>query len=168
MNGHQKKKKTPKPSISYFLLHSFSFKPCHSSCYWYDEYLYKELSATDREHSAWTFQRTWRKEKSFEFIHFKVVLIQIVLENKGNKSLSEEVEMTHWEQSLTWEASYVSAHEPGHKNHQKEHYRAGHHMHLRFKIWGNIKLTYIGHTCNRTLWSIISQIKNSVKASIHK
>lgn len=84
------------------------------------KYLHQELSTSDREHSAWTFQRTWRKEKSLEFTHFKVVLIQTVPENKGNTSLSEEVEMTHWEQSWTCEASYVSAHGPGQKNHQEE------------------------------------------------
>lgn len=55
------------------------------------------------------------KKKSFRFIHFKKVLIEIVPENKGTMSLSEEVKTIHWEQSLTCEASYVSAHEPGQK-----------------------------------------------------
>lgn len=100
--------------MSHYLLHSFSFKICHSSCYWDEKYLHQELSATDREHSAWTFREPGEK-KSFRFIHFKKVLIEIVPENKGNMSLSEEVKTIHWEQSLTCEASYVSAHEPGQK-----------------------------------------------------
>lgn len=53
-------------------------------------------SATDKEHSAWTFREPGER-KYFEFIHLKKVLIQIVPENKGNISLSEEAKMTHCE-----------------------------------------------------------------------